>query len=96
MFKTIKKNRSNNNNTTSDNNDNNSNNTDDNRNFVRPGPWSAFVYVLIIVLISYCHMCSNTFLTIYHVKIVKAPTVIQMCWVVRPPPSPTGNEIGSY
>jgi hypothetical protein len=25
-------------------------------NFVRPGPWSALVCVLIIVLISYCHM----------------------------------------
>jgi hypothetical protein len=27
---------------------------------VCPGPWSAFVYVLIVVLISYCHIVINT------------------------------------
>jgi hypothetical protein len=26
---------------------------------VRPGPWSVFVYVLIIVLISYFHMYTS-------------------------------------
>jgi hypothetical protein len=49
---------SSNNNTNSNNtNSNDTNNTNDNsNNFVRPGPWSAFEYVLILVLISYCHV----------------------------------------
>jgi hypothetical protein len=46
---------SNNNNTNSNSNDNNHNGN----HFVRPGPWSAFVYVLMIVLISYCHILVN-------------------------------------
>jgi hypothetical protein len=48
------KNDSNNNNNTNGDKNNSNNNTNDYSNFVRLGPWCAFVYMLIIVLISYC------------------------------------------
>jgi L-lactate permease len=59
MIMMINKNHNKNNNKNSNSNNNNRNNNHTNNNSndcVRPGPWSAFVYVSIIVLISYCHV----------------------------------------